>query len=322
MERPKMFRMLLHFCRRLVKGVLLAAWIAVLAILAVEAATGRASFLVSHLWELGSFSFIGLAPSGAASPREQLQSYLVDYKNAPPIATVLDQVLTNPSWSDRDVASRYRGPAEPENQPRLAGESMKQRWVREQYSELFAKIDRKLNAIASEKTSDPKLAMITIEIPEAFRTPKEPHAREVSLPTDAQLWISQTRIRLAAEQDRDALINTFFLLIVLGAFGSLIFLTKDYIEIKEGIGLAAYLFRPILGMFLAVSMFVIDVVANSLVSTASILQIRHETLYLLAFGGGLLSEQAYKAVSLRAEAALEKLRSKPDREEDSQSPSS
>jgi hypothetical protein len=44
------------------------------------------------------------------------------------------------------------------------------------------------------------------------------------------------------------------------------------------------------------AMFVLDVLAHSVVSTSDILKVRHETLYILALSSGLLSEQAYEVV--------------------------
>lgn len=70
--------------------------------------------------------------------------------------------------------------------------------------------------------------------------------------------------------------------------------------------LSAYLFRPVLGAFLAVAIFIIDIVAHSIVSTAEITKIRHETLFVLALAAGLLSDHAYDMINTRSKLALEK----------------
>jgi hypothetical protein len=55
---------------------------------------------------------------------------------------------------------------------------------------------------------------------------------------------------------------------------------------------------------LALAVFVVDILGHSLISTADILQIRHETLYVLALAAGLLSEQAYNVLLGKASDAL------------------
>jgi hypothetical protein len=119
-------------------------------------------------------------------------------------------------------------------------------------------------------------------------------------------WIQRRRDKADADKQVDELVNTFLLLIVLGAFGSMIFLTRDYIAKEVDTTISAYVFRPLLGMLLAVAMFVIDLLAHSFVSTADVASIRKEPLFILAFAAGLLSEPAYEIVHERAREALEK----------------
>jgi hypothetical protein len=91
---------------------------------------------------------------------------------------------------------------------------------------------------------------------------------------------------------------------VLGAFGALIFLIRDYITADQEKNLSDYIFRPVPGMFLAVAVFVVDILAHTVISSASILQIRYEPLYILALGAGLLSETAYDWVRRSADSAF------------------
>ncbi|ETW93289.1 MAG: hypothetical protein ETSY1_39880 [Candidatus Entotheonella factor] len=93
---------------------------------------------------------------------------------------------------------------------------------------------------------------------------------------------------------------------MIGTFGSVIFLVRDFINLEDEsrTTLSAYLLKPILGMFLAIAVFIVDILGHATISSASILQIRHETLYVLALAAGLLSEQTYAVVSSRAQMAL------------------
>ena len=130
-------------------------------------------------------------------------------------------------------------------------------------------------------------------------------AAKVPIPADVKVWMEDYAQRVVAESRKIKLMDTFIILLVLGAFGSLIFLTKDYLLPNEKGGLSAYIFRPILGMFLALAMFVLDMAAHAVLSNASFLDVRQETLYLLAFAAGLLSEHAYGLLLKRAEEVLD-----------------
>jgi hypothetical protein len=129
---------------------------------------------------------------------------------------------------------------------------------------------------------------------------------KVLVPVDVKLWMEDYAQRAEAENRKIRLMDTFIILLVLGAFGSLIFLTKDYLLPNEKGGLSAYIFRPILGMFLALAMFVLDMAAHAVLSNASFQEVRQETLYLLAFAAGLLSEHAYGLLLKRAEEVLDR----------------
>jgi hypothetical protein len=265
---------------RLTKGSLLAIWIVILVYAAVLAGTGKVSkFLFSEP--------LRHQYTSQNSCVEYLQIYLHDFRYPPPIESVLDALMKNPSWSDRSTL--IKGSPEQINQ---------------QYWPLFEKITIKLNEIAREKLTDLKSVQISIAIPEALKLPGESSIQEISLPPGAQIWVSEEMKRI----ERAELIDTFFLLIVLGAFGSLIFLTKEYIDKEDHLPLSAYIFRPILGMFLALGMFVIDAMAHTILSNASILQVRREPLLVLAFAAGLLSEHAYDVISIRAKTAIDRLR--------------
>jgi hypothetical protein len=121
-------------------------------------------------------------------------------------------------------------------------------------------------------------------------------------------WIAEQRVNDDLKKQRGELMDTFLLLMVLEAFGSLIFLTKGFIDQDQTTTFAACIFRPVFGIFLAMAMFVFDMPAHSIVSTFSALQVRHETLCILALASGILADQAYTIVSRRAQSILSKMR--------------
>jgi hypothetical protein len=182
--------------------------------------------------------------------------------------------------------------------------------LNESYHTLFRQIEASLHLLVADKTTDVRAATVAYTVLPRHLRPENP-AGSIKLPPEVVAWVNREREirdqRTAAAQ----LLDQFLLLTVLGAFGSLIFLTRDYMLIEEDTKVAAYVFRPVLGVFLAMAVFAIDVFAHAVVSRASILQIRYETLYALALAAGLLSEQAYTIIRTRAEAALERYHHKP-----------
>ena len=83
------------------------------------------------------------------------------------------------------------------------------------------------------------------------------------------------------------------------------------IEIKS------YIFRPIFGILLAIATFIISVSINGLTSTARIEDIRTETIFLLAFAAGLLSDNAYEMITEQASSRLYKI-SKDDKKSENE----
>lgn len=298
--------------RRLAKGCLLAIWIIVLVGLAGLAASGRASKAVVEAFNfnptsLTLYSYLSIG-NADLSPNDILLRYLRGRKqgrdNPPPIEAVLDEIFVHPSWSER-----FKGPAVPKgmdaDQARQWRSTVNRRLI-DEYESLFRRVDSQLQSLASDTSVNVEgVYMPRPPISEVFLRAKEDLPDKILLPRAAISWIKDERERKKEDDERDSLIDTFFLLTVLGAFGSLIFLTKDYIEREQTTLVAAYIFRPVLGMFLAVAVFIVDIVGHSIISTASYLQIRHETLFVLALAAGMLSEQAYEALSVRLDAALQ-----------------
>ena len=308
------------FSRRLVKGLLLIIWITILVSLAVIAAKEEASKFVTGY--LSEYSYDRFVPSYAGfelSRHGQLQVYLTYIENPPPIGSVLDVMI--PGWSGLILSNPF---VEQSKDMRWESENQKSQWIDEKVQlytndlnyQLFKRIEDKLYAIASNKGLNPATAEISTEIiPWEFliEEQRDQFPQNVRLPEEVTIWVEEERARIETTQAKHQLMNTFFLLIVLGAFGSMIFLTRDYIAKETATSIAAYFFRPVLGMFLAMAMFVIDILAHAVISSADILELRPEPLYLLALAAGLLSEQAYGIVHSRAEAVLERFKKENDK---------
>ena len=291
--------------RRLVKGILLAFWIGILVYLAFSAASRQGTQIIESVFTDDSYTValkFGGAWEDVLSPIQHLEIFLRRFpENPPPIDSVLDAVIKNPSWGDRKLNLPF--------DPNVMKIQQVNKREHEQYILLFTKAYNQLRMIVDDRAINIRDATIDKSImPAAFDIEVDPKDSLVYLPKAAAAWIERERQRIDSEKAQNDLMNTFLLLIVLGAFGSLIFLTRDYITKEQDTPLEAYIFRPILGMFLAMAMFVIDILAHTLVSTANMTEIRHEPLYLLALAAGLLSEQAYEIVELRAQKALQRYR--------------
>lgn len=312
MDSVKFSPLSINILGRMLKGIMLVAWICILVLLAILAANGKSTKAIEEI-ENKIVQFFNPSyfkePISDIYPSSILRWYLSHQKQPPPpLESLLDLIVKDPPWVDRDIASTFRKPGVKEEYYDVR----RAEYVQEQCNALFSKVDSILRAIVSDRSLDPKSLYINIpEVPQVFKDRAgAKQETKIVLPQVLASWVVEQRVREDNQKQRDALVDTFLILIVLGAFGSLIFLTKDYIECDVETTLAAYFFRPILGMFLALAIFVIDMVAHSLISTADILKIRHETLYILALAAGLLSDQAYTVVSIRAQAALEKWKEK------------
>ncbi|MEM6601948.1 MAG: hypothetical protein AAF649_11230 [Verrucomicrobiota bacterium] len=123
-------------------------------------------------------------------------------------------------------------------------------------------------------------------------------------------WIESEAQKYNQVQFTKDLLNTFMLLLVLGALGSLIFLLQDFLSFDEhGRSVYDYLFRPFFGMFLSLASFVVVVASQSLISdNINVDKLDRGPLYLLALAAGLLSEKAYNRLKIFSEESLDKLK--------------
>jgi hypothetical protein len=235
-------------------------------------------------------------------PREVL-SRLYSYQEYPPPVDALLNVIA-PGWAE--VKATNDGQCT-EDEAKRAFDT---------YADLSNRIWSRMRSLAGDETADPKLLLDVAILPPNF--PKATATETLRVPPEVSNWIAQERVTISQELKKYALIETFLRLSVLGAFGALIFLIRDYTSADEEKKLSHYIFRPVLGIFLAMAVFVVDILAHSLISTASIFEIRDEPLYILALGAGLLSERAYDAVRRRADSALERYAKIPSEAEPNQ----
>jgi hypothetical protein len=279
-----------------VRGFLLVLWIAILSFVAFQTLLNDFADSLLPANETPSFERT-LFPKndcdhGGAGA---LDDYLLFRDDPPPIEAVLGVVL--PKWSEAvncDV-----------------------RLYDAQFSRIHARLHSIALSIAQDKNVDPNTWLFdpSILTPDFAKT-RTLEATAPQMPLEVQAWLSRESTRIKDKEQQRKLLGTFLLLSVLGAFGSLIFLVRDYITLDAEKKLSDYIFRPVLGVFLAVAVFLVDVLAHSVISTADILQVRHEPLLILALGAGLLSETAYDWVRRNIDSTFarreEELRSKQE----------
>ena len=284
------------------KGLLLAAWLAILLFLAGFAATGQAAKYFTAYFlarEAGSFDnarFVVRGQQRLLTGREYLGQFVAGRENPPPIGALLDTAV--PNWRDVDLGPVYNSRGNDMVDQKI--------WVEDQYTNLFGRADDLLKGYAALTDEDARAKPLRQAdmTPDVFRTTPSQKFDDYMMPAIAVAWIEGERQRIKEGKDRYSLVDTFILLSVLGAFGSLIFLTHDFVVAESETNMSAYLFRPVLGILLAVAVFIVDVLAHTAISTANIQQLRPETLYLLALAAGLLSERAYQFLNERARGAL------------------
>lgn len=161
------------------------------------------------------------------------------------------------------------------------------------YDTLFEITENKLKALAANDLQNINTLTINNEIlPQKFRGENfEP--KEISIPLEVQNWLIMQR----NFKQRRKLVDTFALLIILGALGSIIFLIREHIDPEKHTPVKYYFYKPIFGILLAIAAFVLNVSVNGLSSTAKIEDLRPEGILILAFTAGLLSDQTYEKLT-------------------------
>lgn len=291
---------ILRLLDRITKGMLLALWIPILIVLAVTAASNNAAPAITKMVD-GIFSSDTTQKSPNkikkdTSPSNILEEYLSFQRmSGLPIRAVLNFFVTD--WQRFNMADKYPHKSSSEDEI--------DDWVFTEYILLFDSIRDELNEIAAYYDLDPKEAAIDAQLFSIYG-PDRLKDQKPKLPATVINWIQWERERLLSKKAKEELIDRLLLVTVLGAFGSMVFLTRDYITMRDTpAGLSAYIFRPVLGMFLALATFVVNVMAYTVLAEGRVDQIRSETLYILAFTAGLLSEQVYKSLGKKAKIALD-----------------
>jgi hypothetical protein len=213
-----------------------------------------------------------------------------DATSIPPIAIVLDRFQVNVNW--RDASALKNVNANKEN-PGC-----------KDYEILFYIITKRLEAIAdfsSQISVGSNIKVSNNIMPLKFRgtKPSLPEFKEqdIDLPLEAVLWVKARQASTTARNSQISFLDLFILLIILGGFGSWIYLVRRHIDPLIKVDLYEYFYRPPLGMTLAIAVFIVNITLHSFVSTSNINAVRQETLILLAFTAGLLTDKTYEFIA-------------------------
>ncbi len=288
------------------KGLILVLWYALLAVAVAIAYEGKAADSVSILYNSLLNRKAAVKSDADMSVITSPLDYLtIKYDSSYP--TNLMIILLNkivPDWSKNDLFRDDSADGEIDNDTKEDGFDLS---IQQKYSILFISIEAHLKAIIDDSDIDINKPFYPADL-----VPRDFYffagSEVMSLPVSVKNWVLQEQIIGANTRAKRHLADTFLILIILGTFGSLIFLTKDYISNvdRKETNIASYLFRPLFGMALAMAMFIVDMVAHSVISTGGVENIRNETMYLLGLSSGLLAEKAYELLRRKADDTLDK----------------
>ena len=283
---------LLSWLSRTLRGFLLILWIYFLAVAAYISLRPNDIIRFIDLDSDGRFASVGLLtlPSDECPDPFEIVSTYGRTLGELPAADLLDVLA--PGWN------------EPQRVPCSPGDKKAIQKLRSTYEDACTRIASGLRAAALSDTTSSRLKFDQHVLPAALVPPSEAKVIDIDLPLSVQQWSAQFRNANKEKQRQVDLIGTFLLLGVLGAFGSLVFLIRDYVADDVEKKFSDYVFRPVLGIFLSIAVFVVDICAHAIISTASVLEVRREPLLLLAFAAGLLSESMYDVVSERVRQAV------------------
>ena len=243
--------------------------------------------------------------SFSESPSLYLREYFSEkysgkfYEEVPPIASVLDLLQVNISWRDLEKINEFKEePKKIKQKEDNKPDDKPNDYKKQDFDILFEIIEAKLIALTTSNSENVNSLTISNEIlPAKFRfSPSDKfEKKEIPLPPEAKNWVIQE----IATKNRLKFIDTCMLLIILGAFGSIIFLISQHMKNEDKIEIKSYIFRPIFGILLAIATFVISISINGLTSTGKIEDLRTETILFLAFAAGLLSDKTYEMITKR-----------------------
>lgn len=271
------------------KSLILVFWYMVLVVMASLAFTGKASRILEKFSAVAIERPLGLAenlPEGTAShsPMAVIISVYDEDEFGIPAETFFDVLnAVAPDWADNNFELKTSRESK-DRETSLNKE--------EPYVLLYIGVSNYLNALALDEDLDEKTAKFDKSIiPKHFKDILK--EGDVGFPLSAQNWLQKKRKENVATDSKTNLVDTFFILVILGTFGSLIFLTKDLLSAEMENPLLMFVFRPLFGMALAVAVFIVAILAHALMTTAPLQNLRTETMYILGLGSGLLADAAY-----------------------------
>ena len=232
----------------------------------------------------------------------------IDKNLIPPIATVLDRLQINVNWRNAKQIQNSQKPNEKQKTNEEQKPNEEQNITCSDYYILFDIVAERLTVIPRSHdliSTDQSLTIDNNILPPIFRHEgfKE---QKIPLPLEAVLWVKNIQSQHQETQEAISLVSLFVLLIILGAFGSWVYLVRLHILGEKPLRLEEYFYRPILGMALALAVFIINLSFHSLLSNSEMNKVRYETLTVLAFAAGFLSEKTYLAIEKITEQASKK----------------
>ena len=292
----------------IVANTCLLVWAVLLTVIGMQAVSGKASTVILEIAE----AFVPeKQPQASASPTPTptqdsltLMSEYIEKKYAgkeersiPPLSVVLDRLQVGVNWRDATAIDEVNGNLKPPTD--------------DDYKNLFDIVAKRLEAIADfspEVSIGGNLTISNNIMPLKFRSakskskelesdrPPEFKELEIDLPVEAVLWVKARQASVAARKTQISFLDLFVLLIILGGFGSWVYLVRRHVDPKITPRLYEYFYRPPLGMTLAIAVFIVNITLHSFVSNSNINEVRRETLILLAFTAGLLSDKTYEFI--------------------------
>ncbi len=194
---------------------------------------------------------------------------------------------------DFPVQARMGAPVEPSLEAASnAGQMVDLRGILEGYLKTEMALKREIRKIDNEIVffMDQSAHLVDIKTDIAFYKKFFPGMESLGLEDDAPFWAAPFNLL------------TLILILSMGALGSLIFLTNDYLErAKAEDKFSMYIFRPLLGMALAFSIFVMFKSGQSLLG---IDPGQRQSPFFVAFIGlisGMLAEKAYRRITTQGE---------------------
>ena len=287
----------------IIKNACLITWAILLAFIGMQAVSGKASTTILNFaetivpnkksqnsFECPSLTYDDSKISDALTQlcyynKEYLKKEGVDETDIPPIAIVLDRLQLGVSWRDPKKIEEVNGGQELNSQD---------------YKNLFDIVAKRLNSLAQFSpdisVGSGNLKINNNIVPFKFRKADTFKEQDTELPPEAILWVKTKQTSIESRKSQLVFLDLFILLIILGGFGSWIYLLRRYFDKETKTRLVEYFYRPPLGMALAIGVFIVNLSVHSFISDSGIKEVRKETLILLAFAAGLLSDKTYEFI--------------------------